>query len=138
MNAEDLKARTKQFGIRVLKLVAALPNSVPGRTVGGQLARSGTSVGSNYRAARRGRSKPEFIAKLGVVEEEADESAFWMELIIESGLLKKQAVEPLLSEANELAKIMARSRISASATLKNSSSKSQLAIANRQSEMAHG
>ena len=137
MNAEDLKARTKQFGIRVLKLVAALPNSVPGRTVGGQLARSGTSVGSNYRAARRGRSKPEFIAKLGVVEEEADESAFWMELIIESGLLKKQAVEPLLSEANELAKIMARSRISASATLKNSS-KSQLAIANRQSEMAHG
>ena len=137
MNAEDLKARTKQFAIRVLKLVAALPNSVSGRTAGGQLARSGTSVGSNYRAACRGRSKPEFIAKLGVVEEEADESAFWMELIIEGGLLKKQAVEPLLSEANELAKIMARSRISASATLKNSS-KSQLAIANRQSEMAHG
>src|SRR5437867_6416586 len=137
MNAEDLKARTKQFAIRVLKLVAALPNSVSGRTAGGQLARSGTSVVSNYRAACRGRSKPEFIAKLGVVEEEADESAFWMELIIEGGLLKKQAVEPLLSEANELAKIMARSRISASATLKNSS-KSQLAIANRQSEMAHG
>jgi four helix bundle protein len=137
VNAEELKARTKQFAIRVLKLVAALPNSLIGRTVGGQLARSGTSVGSNYRAACRGRSKPEFIAKLGVVEEEADESAFWMEMIIEVGLLEKRVVEPLLNEANELAKIMASSRISASATLKRRP-QSQLAITNRQSEMTHG
>ncbi len=117
MNAEELKGRTKQFALRILKLVVSLPNTVEGKAIRGQLVRSGTSVGANYRAACRGRSKAEFIAKLGVVEEEADESAFWMELIIESGLLKQPLVEPLLKEANELAKIMARSRISALKTL---------------------
>ena len=113
MNADDLKKRTKRFALRVLKLVAALPNTVAGRAIGGQLVRSGTSVGSNYRAACRGRSRAEFVAKLGVVEEEADESAFWMELIIEGELLKPRQVEPLLNEANEITKIMAQSRISA-------------------------
>jgi four helix bundle protein len=136
MNPDELKNRTKQFAIRILKLVAALPNSLSGRTVGGQLARSGTSAGSNYRAACRGRSKAEFISKLGIVEEEADESAFWMEVIIEVGLLKRQVVEPLLNEANELAKIMASSRISASAALKRSTN-SQLAIGNWQSKMSY-
>jgi four helix bundle protein len=115
MNADDLKKRTKQFALRVLKLVAALPNTVAGRAIGGQLVRSGTS--SNYRAACRGRSRAEFVAKLGVVEEEADESAYWMEMIIEGELLKQRQVEPLLKEANELAKIMAKSRISASIAL---------------------
>jgi four helix bundle protein len=81
MNADDLKKRTKQFALRVLKLVAALPQTVAGRAIGGQLARAGTSVGANYRAACRGRSRAEFIAKLGTVEEEADESAYWMEVI---------------------------------------------------------
>jgi four helix bundle protein len=104
MNADDLKKRTKQFALRVLKLVAALPKTVAGRAIGGQLVRSGTSVGANYRAACRGRSRAEFVAKLGVVEEEADESAFWMEMIIEGGLLKPKQVEPLLNEANELTK----------------------------------
>ncbi|HKO96696.1 MAG TPA: four helix bundle protein [Pyrinomonadaceae bacterium] len=113
MDAEELKARTKKFALRVLKLVAALPNNLQGKTVGGQLIRSGTSVPANYRAACRGRSKAEFIAKLGVVEEEADESAFWLELIIDSGLLQEEKVRSLLQEANELTKIMARSRISA-------------------------
>ena len=117
MNADDLKKRTKQFALRVIKLVAALPNTVAGRAIGGQLVRSGTSVGSNYRAACRGRSRAEFVAKLGVVEEEADESAYWMDLIIEGELLKQKQVEPLLNEANELAKIMAKSRISASTAL---------------------
>ena len=117
MNADDLKKRTKRFALRVLKLVAALPNTVAGRAIGGQLVRSGTSVGSNYRAACRGRSRAEFVAKLGVVEEEADESAFWMELIIEGELLKPRQVEPLLNEANEITKIMARSRISAAKAL---------------------
>src|SRR5882724_11234940 len=111
MNPEDLKRRTKQFALRILKLVAALPNTVQGRAIGGQLVRAGTAVGANYRAACRGRSKAEFIAKLGTVEEEADESAFWLELIIEGGLLKQRVVESLLAEANELTKIMARSRI---------------------------
>ena len=117
MKPDDLKKRTKQFALRVLKLVAALPNNLPGRTIGGQLVRAGTSVGANYRAACRARSKPEFIAKIGIVEEEADESAFWMELIIEGKLLGQRLVQPLLDEANELAKIMASSRKSASGSL---------------------
>jgi len=76
MKADDLKKRTKQFALRILKLVAALPQTVQGRAIGNQLVRAGTSVAANYRAACRGRSKAEFIAKLGTVEEEADESAF--------------------------------------------------------------
>src|SRR6267143_4048916 len=113
MKPDDLKERTKQFALRVLKLVAALPNTLSGRTIGGQLVRAGTSVGANYRAACRGRSKAEFIAKLGIAEEEADESGYWMEVIIEGGLLQEKQVRPLLDEANELAKIFAQSRISA-------------------------
>jgi four helix bundle protein len=118
MDADDLKKRTKQFALRILKLVGALPNTVQGRTIGGQLVRSGTAVAANYRAACRGRSKAEFIAKLGTVEEEADESAFWLELIIEGGLLKEKVVQPLFTEAGELTRIMARSRLSASRNLR--------------------
>jgi four helix bundle protein len=113
MDAEELKKRTKLFALRILKLVEALPNSIQGRTVAGQLVRAGTSVGSNYRAACRGRSKAEFIAKLGTVEEEADESAFWLELIIEGSLLRATLVQPLLDEANELTRIIAKSRVTA-------------------------
>jgi four helix bundle protein len=113
MNEDELKQRTKQFSLRVMRLVAALPKSVEGKAIGNQLVRCGTSVGANYRAACRGRSKSEFIAKLGTVEEEADESAFWMELIIESGLLEKKRVESLLQEANELVAIIVASRRSA-------------------------
>ena len=113
MNADDLKKRTKEFALRILKLVEALPNTVQVKTIGGQLVRAGTSVGSNYRAACRGRSRAEFIAKLGIVEEEADESAFWLELIIEGSLLKGCLVQPLLDEANELTRIAAKSRVTA-------------------------
>jgi four helix bundle protein len=113
MTESDLKLRTKKFGLRVLKLVSALPKTVAGRAIGGQLIRSGMSVGANYRAACRGRSKAEFISKLGIVEEEADESAYWMEIIVEAGLLKSGRVEALLQEANELVAIMAASRKSA-------------------------
>ncbi|HEU4795959.1 MAG TPA: four helix bundle protein [Pyrinomonadaceae bacterium] len=113
MNAEDLKKRTKQFALRALKLVAALPNNVQGRVVGSQLVKAGTSVGSNYRAACRGRSRAEFVAKLGIVIEEADESAFWLELIIEGALLPPKRVQPLLDEANELTRIMVSSRVTA-------------------------
>jgi four helix bundle protein len=117
MDADDLKRRTKQFALRTLKLVAALPNTVQGRTVGGQLARAGTSVGSNYRATCRARSRAEFVAKIGVVLEEADESAFWLELIIEGELLMAKLVQPLLEEANALVSIMASSRITAGSQL---------------------
>ena len=134
MNADELKKRTKQFGLRILKLVDALPNTVQGRAIGGQLVRAGTSVGANYRAACRGRSRAEFVAKLGVVEEEADESAYWMEMIIEGEILKQKQVEPLLNEANELTKIFAQSRISASRPLDRTRkiSNRQSAIGNRQ------
>ena len=114
MDEQELKNRTKQFSLRVIKLVAALPNTTVGRAIGSQLVRSGTSVGANYRAACRGRSKAEFVAKLGTVEEEADESAFWMELIVGGGLMKEDLVPGLHKEAEELTAIMAASRISAS------------------------
>jgi len=123
MNADDFKKRTKQFALRILKLVEALPNTVAGRTIAGQLVRAGTSVGSNYRAACRGRSKAEFIAKLGIVEEEADESAYWLELIIEGALLNAPLVQPLLNEANELTRMTAKSRVTASGRYKPKSSK---------------
>jgi four helix bundle protein len=114
MKETQLKERTKKFTLRVLKLVAALPRTVEGRAIGSQLVRSRTSVGANYRAACRGRSKGEFISKLGTVEEEADESAYWMELIIDAGLLKANRVAALRQEADELTAMMAASLISAS------------------------
>ncbi|MGH7908737.1 MAG: four helix bundle protein, partial [Thermodesulfobacteriota bacterium] len=94
MNQDELKARTKQFGLRVMKLVDALPKSTAGRAIGNQLIRSATSVGANYRAACRGRSKAEFISKIGTVVEESDESAFWLEMIMDGGLLKPDLVLP--------------------------------------------
>lgn len=96
-----------------MKLVNALPDSTAGRTIGNQLIRSGTSVAANYRAACRGRSKAEFISKLGIVEEESDESCLWMELIIESDLMEEKLVSDLLREGRELTKIFAKSRITA-------------------------
>ena len=110
MNELELKQRTKQFALRVMRLVGALPGGVIGRAISNQLIRSGTSVGANYRAACRARSKAEFIAKLGVVIEEADESSFWMELIVDGKLLEGRLVAPLLGEANEILAIMVASQ----------------------------
>jgi len=90
MDEEELKRRTKRFALQVMVLVDSLPNTQVGRAIGAQLVRSGTSVGANYRAACRGRSKAEFAAKLGTVEEEADESGYWMELIIEGKLMEEE------------------------------------------------
>jgi len=109
MNENELKTRTKRFGLRVMNLVAVLPKTTAGRAIGSQLVRSGTSVGANYRAACRSRSKAEFIAKIGVVVEEADESAFWLELIMDGGILKPELVSPLHEEAEELTAIFATS-----------------------------
>ena len=113
MEKTDLKRRTRQFALRAMKMADALPKSRAGRVIGLQLVRAGTAVGANYRSACRARSRAEFIARIGVVEEEADESAYWMELIVEGGLLKKQLVDSLLQEASELVAIMAASRKSA-------------------------
>jgi len=114
MTERELIERTKQFALRIIKLVGALPRTIEGRSIAGQLMRSGTSVAANYRAACRARSKVEFVAKLGMVEEEADESAFWLELIIDAGLLNQSEVRPLLGEAGEIVAIMASSKKTAS------------------------
>ena len=105
MNRDELKKRTKEFALRIIKLVNALPNSPAGKVIGNQLLWAGTSVGSNYRAACRAKSKTDFIYKINIVEEEADESAFWLELIVESELMPKSKIESLLKEANELTAI---------------------------------
>ena len=107
---KDLIVRTKKFSLRIIKLVGALPRNQTGLVIGNQLLRSGTSVGANYRAACRARSVAEFISKLGIVEEEADECIYWMELIIEADLMPSTQIEPLLQEANELLSITVASR----------------------------
>src|SRR6266436_6750134 len=101
------------FALRVIRAYRGLPSSDEARVIGRQLLRSATSVAANYREACRARSRAEFIAKLGVVEEEADETAFWLELIIDSALLTEARIHPLLTEAGELIAIMAASRKSA-------------------------
>ncbi len=110
MTEKDLKQRTKTFALRVLKLIDALPETRSGRVLANQLGRSGTSVGANYRAACRSRSTAEMISKNSVVEEEADESCFWMELTVDHGLMPADKVSPLLKEADELTAIMVASR----------------------------
>jgi four helix bundle protein len=120
MTPDELKSRSKQFALRVIKLVGALPKSIEGRAIANQLVRCGTSVAANYRAACRARSKVEFIAKMGVVLEEADETQLWLELIIEAKLVPAKRVQPLLDEASELVAIFVASRKSASLNLKSS------------------
>ena len=109
MDERQLKDRTLQFGLRIMRLVDALPQSSAGRAIGNQLVRSGTSVGANYRAACRGRSKAEFIAKLGIVVEEADECGYRLELIMKGELLPVEKVQPLYHEAEELTAIFVSS-----------------------------
>ncbi len=106
---QELKLRSKRFALDIMSLVDALPKTISAIAIGKQIVRSGMSVGANYRAACRGRSKAEFIAKLGIVVEEADETCFWLELIIEGNLLPENRVRPLLKEANELTAIFVSS-----------------------------
>ncbi len=110
MTERDLKQRTRDFALRVLKLVDSLPDSRSGRILANQLGRSGTSVGANYRAACRSRSRAEMISKISIVEEEADESGFWLELIGDHGLKSPATLAPLRQEAGELTAIMVASR----------------------------
>lgn len=129
MEEHDLLKRTKQFALRILALAASLPKTDFVRPITVQLVKSGTSVGANYRAACRGRSKAEFIAKIGVVEEEADETAFWIELLMDGKIIRQSLVKSLFEEAVQLTKIMAASKITAR---RNSAS-----IANRKSQIAN-
>jgi four helix bundle protein len=105
MNSGELKKRTKTFALAVMELVGQLPATAAGRTIGNQLIRSGTAIGANYRAACRAKSTADFIAKIDDVEEEADETTYWLELIGEGPLLPRDVVGPLWREANELTAI---------------------------------
>jgi four helix bundle protein len=109
MTPEEMKERTKRFGLRVIRAVASLPRTSVARHIGGQLLRAGTSVGANYRAACRARTQAEFIAKLGIVEEEADETIYWMELLIDAGIMPKVKLSALMTEANEILSIVVAS-----------------------------
>jgi four helix bundle protein len=107
---EDLRDRTKRFALRVFKLFRSLPKSDEGRMLGKQLLRCGTSVAANYRAVSRARSRDEFVSKMGLVIEEADETVFWLEFLVDTGMVPKPRLESLLAEANELVAIFVASR----------------------------
>jgi four helix bundle protein len=105
MKNDELKKRTKQFALRVIRLVDAMPRTVVGDVLGRQIVRSATSVAANYRSACRAKSRADFVAKMGIVEEEADETGLWLELITESGQMKPARTEALHLEAGELTAI---------------------------------
>ncbi len=105
MKHQNLQIRTKQFALQIIKFCEGLPKDDTSKILSRQLLRSGTSVGVNYRAACRAKSKPAFISKIGDVLEEADESGYWVELLTESGKVDPKAAAPVLSEANELVAI---------------------------------
>ena len=110
MNEIEMKRRTKAFALRVMKLTSTLSKDFVGRRLGDQLLRAGTSVAANYRAACRARSQADFVNKLRIVEEESDESALWMELLSEGGIVPARRLEKLLDEANQLTAIIVASR----------------------------
>jgi four helix bundle protein len=109
MKDSEMKLRTKNFALRIVRLFRALPDSEEARIIGRQIFRSGTSVGANYRAACRSRSRAEFIAKLGVVLEEADETVFWLELLADCNIVPRAKLDDLTREANELTSIFVSS-----------------------------
>jgi four helix bundle protein len=137
MTSEELKARTKAFALRVMKLVDAMPCSRASQVIGKQLLRSATSVGANYRAACRAQSHAEFAAKLSIVVEEADETVYWLELLRESGLLKPERLAKILKEANELVAIAVTSRKTAKAGGLKQRNAPSLSIVNRQSAIGN-
>ncbi|MCI0354700.1 MAG: four helix bundle protein [Acidobacteria bacterium] len=105
VSPDGLRGRTKAFGLRIVRLFRALPRSPDAQVIGKQLLRCGTSVGANYRAACRGRSRQEFVAKLGIVVEEADEAIYWLEMLAEAEIIKAERLKDLLAEAHELTAI---------------------------------
>jgi four helix bundle protein len=129
MNPEDFKRRTKSFALRIIRVVESLPNTKTSNVIGKQLLRSGTSVGANYRAACRARSRAEFISKMGIVEEEGDESLYWMELVIESRQMKQARLTSLMKEADEILSLViastktAKTRNNPKSAIRNQQSK---------------
>jgi four helix bundle protein len=110
---EELRRRTKQFALCIIKFFQALPKTEEARIRGRQILRSGTAVAANYRSACRARSRADFISKIGITVEEADETALWLELFVESDLIAKTKLESVLAEANELVRIFSASRATA-------------------------
>ena len=113
---EELRDRTKAFAIRIVKLYRLLPRTADSQVVGKQLLRCGTSVAANYRAACRGRSRAEWIAKIGLVVEEADEAVFWLEMLSDCGIVTSQRCEDILKEARELSAIFTATQHTAKRT----------------------
>src|SRR3954465_4215403 len=110
MSANELKQRTKEFAIRIFKMADSLPRSMGAQVAGRQVLRSGSSVAANYRAACRARSRAEFVAKLGIVEEEADETLFWLEMLVATGTVPEPRLKDLIDEAHQLTAIFVASR----------------------------
>jgi four helix bundle protein len=109
MQRNEMSQRTKQFALRIIKLVGALPNNQVGRTIGNQVLRSGTSIGANYREASRAATKKHFTSILAIALREADETQYWLELLSESGVIKSQLVQGLYKECSELVAILTTS-----------------------------
>ena len=109
MTKDELKERYRQFALRIIKLTDAMPQNVSGMTIAKQIIRSGTSAAANYRAACLAKSDKDFVNKLKIVEEEIDETSYWLSLIIDSGMIAKSRVEPLFEESLELCKIVTKS-----------------------------
>ena len=106
MNPEELKARTRAFALRVIRLAESLPETPAAKVIRNQMLRCGSSVGANYRAACRARSKAEFVSKMGIVEEEADETIYWMELLIDAEIVSRTKIADLMDEANQILSIV--------------------------------
>ena len=126
MTPDEMKKRTKQFALRTMKLCDSLPHTRSGNVIANQLIRSATSVEANYRAACRARSTPDFISKIGVTLEEADESVYWMEIIVESGMKSSKQMSLLMKEGNELVAIFVASSNTAHKSERHSPRKSNL------------
>lgn len=109
MKKEEFRQRTMKFGLRVIRLVQSLPKSQVAYVLGNQLLRAGTSVGANYRSALRGKSRADFISKMGIVEEECDEAIYWMEMLAEAGIVKRSLLIELLDEADQIIAIVVSS-----------------------------
>lgn len=113
MTPDELQLRTKKLALRVIRMAEALPKSLAGQTLGRQMLRASTSVSSNYRAARRARSRREYLAKICIVVEEADETVHWLELIMDAGMVRRPRIEPLFQEAQEFCRIFSATRYTA-------------------------
>jgi four helix bundle protein len=129
MKSEEMKARTRAFALRIIRLAESLPNTPTANVIRNQMLRCGPSVGANYRAACRAKSKPDFVSKMGTVEEEADETIYWMELLIDAEIVKPARIADLLDEADQILSIL----ISSIKTAKGIRADPQSAISNQKS-----